>query len=61
MFKKLLLALAVALPLSTMAQKFGVVDLNAVFTSMPEAAEMQKKCRNFRSSTNQSFRNFRNK
>lgn len=43
MFKKLLLALAVALPLSTMAQKFGVVDLNAVFTSMPEAAEMQKE------------------
>lgn len=43
MFKKLLLVLAVALPLSTMAQKFGVVDINAVFANMPEAAEMQKE------------------
>ena len=43
MFKKLFLALALALPLSAMAQKFGVVDINTVFTGMPEAAEMQKE------------------
>ena len=41
MFKKILLAIAVALPLSSMAQKFGVVDLEAVFTSMPETTAMQ--------------------
>ena len=43
MFKKLLLALAVALPFGAMAQKFGVVDINTVFAGMPEAAAMQKE------------------
>lgn len=43
MFKKIFLALALALPLSAMAQKFGVVDINTVFTGMPESAEMQKE------------------
>lgn len=41
MFKKILLAIAVALPMSAMAQKFGVVDLEAVFSAMPETAAMQ--------------------
>ena len=41
MFKKILLAVAVALPLSAMAQKFGVVDIEAVFTAMPEYTAMQ--------------------
>ncbi len=41
MFKKILLAIAVALPVSAMAQKFGVVDLESVFTSMPETTAMQ--------------------
>lgn len=43
MFKKLLLAVIVALPMSAMAQKFGVVDIATVFQNMPEAAEMQKE------------------
>lgn len=41
MIKKVLLALVLALPLSTFAQKFGVVDLDAIFTAMPEATAMQ--------------------
>jgi len=41
MFKKILLAIAVALPMSAMAQKFGVVDIESVFTAMPETTAMQ--------------------
>lgn len=41
MLKKIVLAILVALPLSTFAQKFGVVDLEAVFTAMPESTAMQ--------------------
>lgn len=43
MFKKILLALIVALPMSCMAQKFGVVDLDQVFQAMPEATTMQNQ------------------
>lgn len=41
MFKKILLVIALILPLSAMAQKFGVVDLDQVFQAMPETAAMQ--------------------
>ncbi|MDE6135781.1 MAG: OmpH family outer membrane protein, partial [Muribaculaceae bacterium] len=41
MLKKLLLALVVALPCSAMAQKFGVVDSEAIITTMPEFNAMQ--------------------
>lgn len=41
MFKKILLAMAVALPLSAMAQKFGVVDIDQIYVAMPETAAMQ--------------------
>ncbi len=41
MLKKILLALVLAIPFSGMAQKFGVVDLEAIFSAMPQAAEMQ--------------------
>ncbi|MCM1066985.1 MAG: OmpH family outer membrane protein [Muribaculaceae bacterium] len=41
MFKKILLAVALALPMSAMAQKFGVVDLASVFEAMPETTAMQ--------------------
>jgi len=41
MFKKILLAIAVALPMSAMAQKFGVVDIESVFSAMPETTAMQ--------------------
>ena len=41
MFKKILIALVVALPLSTFAQKFGVVDLEAIFAAMPGSQAMQ--------------------
>lgn len=43
MFKKIVLALALALPLSVMAQKFGVVNIEAVFAAMPETTEMQNQ------------------
>lgn len=41
MLKKLVLALVLALPFSALAQKFGVVDVESVFTSMPEFTTMQ--------------------
>lgn len=41
MFKKILLAVALALPLSGMAQKFGVVDIESIFQAMPESAAMR--------------------
>lgn len=41
MLKKIVFALLLALPLSTFAQKFGVVDLEAVFSAMPESTAMQ--------------------
>lgn len=41
MVKKILIALVLALPFSAFAQKFGVVDLEAIFTAMPETATMQ--------------------
>jgi outer membrane protein len=43
MIKKIILAILIALPFSTFAQKFGVVDVNKVFTSMPEATAMQQQ------------------
>ncbi len=41
MIKKLILAVALLLPMSMLAQKFGVVDLESVFTAMPEYTAMQ--------------------
>ncbi len=41
MFKKIFLAIALILPLSGMAQKFGVVDLDQIFQAMPETTAMQ--------------------
>lgn len=41
MIKKIILALLVALPMSAAAQKFGTVDINAVFDAMPEVNDMQ--------------------
>lgn len=45
MFKKLLLAAALALPMLASAQtvKLGLVDTNAIIGLMPETAEAQKK------------------
>lgn len=43
MFKKVLIALALCLPLSAMAQKFGVVDADQVIQAMPETAAMTAK------------------
>lgn len=40
MIKKVLLILAAVLPFTAAAQKFGTVDLEAVFTSMPEVTAM---------------------
>lgn len=41
MIKKIFLLLAVVLPMSAFAQKFGVVDVETVFTAMPETATMR--------------------
>lgn len=41
MFKKIIMALAVALPLTAAAQKFGTVQIDNVFSAMPETTEMQ--------------------
>lgn len=43
MFKKLFLAVLVALPMSVAAQKFGVVSADEIFAAMPEATEIQTK------------------
>ncbi|MBR4721933.1 MAG: OmpH family outer membrane protein [Muribaculaceae bacterium] len=42
MIKKILLAAIIALPTCAFAQKFGVVDADAIMQSMPETAELQK-------------------
>ncbi len=41
MLKKTLIAILIALPLSALAQKFGVVDVQAVFSLMPETTAAQ--------------------
>ena len=41
MFKKILLLIAVLLPMSAFAQKFAVVDIQAVMDAMPEVAAAQ--------------------
>lgn len=41
MFKKFFLAIALILPMTVMAQKFGTVDVEAIFTAMPEYTAMQ--------------------
>lgn len=41
MFKKIVFALLLALPMSLFAQKFGVVDIEAVISAMPETKAMQ--------------------
>lgn len=41
MIKKLILAIAFALPISIFAQKFGVVDVEAIITNMPEYTAVQ--------------------
>lgn len=45
MFKKIILLIAVLLPMSALAQKFGIVDIQEVMNVMPEvaAAENQLK------------------
>lgn len=41
MLKRIILALAVTLPMSVFAQKFGVVDLISVYQAMPESKTME--------------------
>ena len=41
MFKKLILAVLLALPMTAFAQKLGTVEIETVFTLMPETKEMQ--------------------
>lgn len=41
MFKKILLLIAVLLPMSAFAQKFAVVDIQAIMEALPEVAAAQ--------------------
>lgn len=41
MIKKILLAIAIIFPMSALAQKFGVVEIETVFKAMPEYAAME--------------------
>lgn len=43
MLKKILLLVAVLLPMSGFAQKFGVVDVNTIFAAMPETTAAQNQ------------------
>ncbi len=43
MLKRIILAIALALPMSMFAQKFGVVNLESVFQAMPETATMNNQ------------------
>lgn len=43
MFKKFLLAIALTLPLSVMAQKFGIVDADQIIQAMPETTAAQSQ------------------
>ncbi len=42
MFKKLILAVLLALPMTAFAQKLGTVEIETVFTLMPETKEMPR-------------------
>ncbi len=41
MFKKLLLAVMVALPSMTFAQKFGIIETESIMSNLPEMKEIQ--------------------
>lgn len=43
MIKRILLAAIIALPVCAFAQKFGVVNADAILQNMPEIPEIQKK------------------
>ena len=43
MLKKILLAIVIALPCTALAQKFGVVDGEAIITAMPEMTTIQNQ------------------
>lgn len=46
MFKKIFIALALLIPTMAFAQKFGTVDIQAVFELMPERAAAQEQIAN---------------
>lgn len=43
MFKKIILAVLLALPFAGFAQKFGTVNIEEIFQAMPESATMQSQ------------------
>ena len=43
MFKKIILAVLLALPFAGFAQKFGTVNIEEIFQAMPESATMQRQ------------------
>ena len=57
MLKKILLAVAVALPMFASAQtaKMGIVDTNAVFQAMPETAAAQTKLQEIQKKYQEEF------
>ncbi len=61
MLKKILLAVAIALPMTVMAQKFGTVKTDEVFQSLPETAEMQARYTDASKQYEQQFENIKEK
>lgn len=57
MLKKILLAVAVALPMFASAQtvKIGIVDTNAIFTAMPETTAAQTKLTDIQNKYQEEF------
>lgn len=43
MIKRFVLALLIALPMTTFAQKFGVVEIESVITTMPDYTQVQSQ------------------
>ena len=57
MFKKLIIAVAfaIALPLAMSAQKFGVVDVDAILPNLPEFKSVQEQLENASQNYQQEF------
>lgn len=55
MIKRLIIAIAIALPMSIFAQKFGIVDADAVLKQMPEYNAMQTQIQDASAKYQQEF------
>lgn len=60
MFKRFLLAVALILPLTVMAQKFAVVEVESILMDMPQTAEMNKALENLQKQYEDQFMRMQN-